>query len=383
MSQANQPARAEAQPRAEKLSDAKTSLRVNELDLLRFIAAFMVVMFHYGFRGHAADGYSLLSLPTYATVSKYGYLGVELFFMISGFVILMTASSGSFKKFVISRIVRLYPAFWACCTITFIAILIVGDKRFTATFGQYLINLTMLNEFFGIRSIDGVYWSLAVEIHFYLLVALVLLAGQIRHALWFLVAWLAISILMDVLPKDINFMPRLRSMFIVDSAYYFIAGATCYLVRANGASILKSMVILLAWLMGTWTSIQSLAGLEAHYQTTINPLVVGLLIALFFVVVLLMSFRQTGFLAKRRWITLGALTYPLYLLHQNLGYLNFNYWYGSVNEYILLWSTIVGMLAMAFFVHLQVEARWSAPLKTFLDKLSQKLAKYEPQPAQP
>ena len=142
MSQANQPTRDEVQPRAEKVSNAKTSLRVNELDLLRFIAAFMVVMFHYGFRGHAADGYSLLSLPTYATVSKYGYLGVELFFMISGFVILMTASSGSLKKFVISRIVRLYPAFWACCTITFIAILIVGDKRFTATFGQYLINLT-------------------------------------------------------------------------------------------------------------------------------------------------------------------------------------------------------------------------------------------------
>lgn len=383
MSQANQSAQGEARPKAEQGLGAKTSLRVNELDLLRFIAALMVVMFHYGFRGYAADGYSLLPLPAYAPVSKYGYLGVELFFMISGFVILMTASSGSLKKFVISRVVRLYPAFWACCTITFVAIFIFGDSRFTATFSQYLINLTMLNEFVGVRSIDGVYWSLAVEIHFYFFVVLVLLAGQIRHALWFLIAWLVISIALDVLPKEMFLMSRLRSMFIVDSAYYFIAGATCYLVRANGVSILKGLVILVTWLMATWTSIQALGGLEARYQTTINPLIVGLLIALFFAVVVLMSFKLTGFLAKKQWITLGALTYPLYLLHQNLGYLNFNYWYGSVNEHILLWGTIAGILVLAYFVHEQVEARGGAQLKAFLDRLIEKLAKSEPQAAQP
>ncbi|EAQ8060912.1 acyltransferase, partial [Salmonella enterica] len=84
--------------------------RINEIDLLRFVAAMAVVFFHYAFRGYAADGMSIMPYPSLAPVSKYGFLGVQLFFMISGFVILMSASHGSIQNFTISRMVRLYPA---------------------------------------------------------------------------------------------------------------------------------------------------------------------------------------------------------------------------------------------------------------------------------
>ena len=71
--------------------------RVNEIDLLRFVAALAVVFFHYAFRGYAADDRSIMPYPLLAPIAKYGYLGVELFFLISGFVILMTASRGSLR----------------------------------------------------------------------------------------------------------------------------------------------------------------------------------------------------------------------------------------------------------------------------------------------
>ena len=125
-----------------------------------------------------------------APVAKYGYLGVELFFMISGFVILMTAANGSLKGFLISRFVRLYPAFWACCTLTFVTILALGAPRYEASLAQYLINMTMTSAFVGVAEIDGSYWSLFVEMKFYGLVALVLLLGQIRHSQLLLVLWL-------------------------------------------------------------------------------------------------------------------------------------------------------------------------------------------------
>src|SRR5215471_2445277 len=118
--------------------------RVNEIDLLRFLAALSVVMFHYAFRGYAADSVSAMPYPLLAPFAKYGGLGVHLFFMISGFVILMTAAGGTLKTFVTSRIVRLYPAFWICCTITFVAVLAIGAPRFFASPGQYLVNMTML-----------------------------------------------------------------------------------------------------------------------------------------------------------------------------------------------------------------------------------------------
>ena len=133
-----------------------TKTRVNEIDLLRFVAALSVVFFHYAFRGYAGDAKTVMPYPMLATAGKYGYLGVDLFFMISGFVILMTASNGSFKDFAVSRAARLYPAFWACCTVTFGAILAIGGVRYHATFSQYLVNMTMLSEFFHVPYIDGV-----------------------------------------------------------------------------------------------------------------------------------------------------------------------------------------------------------------------------------
>lgn len=93
--------------------------RIPELDLLRFLAAIAVVFFHYAFRGYAGDDLTTMHYPALEPVAQYGFLGVHLFFMISGFVILMTAGDGSVKRFIASRASRLLPAFWVCCTITF------------------------------------------------------------------------------------------------------------------------------------------------------------------------------------------------------------------------------------------------------------------------
>ena len=105
--------------------------RVNEIDLMRFFAAMSVVLFHYAFRGYAANGYSPMPYPLLASFAKYGFLGVE--------------------------------------------------ERFHASVSQYLVNMTLLSEFVRVPAIDGVYWSLFVELKFYALVAIVLAAGRIHH----------------------------------------------------------------------------------------------------------------------------------------------------------------------------------------------------------
>src|SRR3954467_13086305 len=80
--------------------------RIPELDLLRFTAAAGVVLFH------ATDWPAHATALTHA--STFGFMGVPLFFMISGFVILMTAQNRSGIEFVNSRIARLYPSYWIC-----------------------------------------------------------------------------------------------------------------------------------------------------------------------------------------------------------------------------------------------------------------------------
>lgn len=142
----------------------KNSSRLNELDALRGIAALLVVAFHFTMgRPEAAYGF------------KYGICGVDLFFVISGFVIFMSLTRvKTGADFIISRASRLYPAYWAAVSFTFM--LIVG--RSLVLDGQigkigllnYLANLTMFQFFVLIPDLDGPYWSLTIELMFYVAV---------------------------------------------------------------------------------------------------------------------------------------------------------------------------------------------------------------------
>lgn len=348
----------------------RSGQRVNEIDLLRFVAALLVVVFHYAFRGYAADGLTALPYPELASAAKYGYLDVQLFFLISGFVILMTASSGSLQKFVVSRIVRLYPAFWVCCTITFLLIAVIGGERFFATVSQYLINMTMLNAFISVPSIDGVYWSLAVELKFYTMVGLLLLVGQIHRAQWFLIFWLAVTMLLEVFPVD-----RLRSALIIDYAPFFIAGATSFLMYSKGVSVLRVGVIIVAWIDAVRRSLLSISGMESYYRADFDPYVIAITVSVFFAIMFLVGLKRTGLLGKRGWVTIGALTYPLYLIHQYAGYMIFNLAYPSVNRHLLLWGTVVLMLLLAYAVNRMVEQKYSRDFKRGLESVFAMLRK--------
>ena len=65
--------------------------RISEIDLLRFLAAVAVMLMHYFLRGFAAnDNFSPIHFPEFGALTRYNYLAVNLFFMISGFMILMS-----------------------------------------------------------------------------------------------------------------------------------------------------------------------------------------------------------------------------------------------------------------------------------------------------
>lgn len=342
-----------------------TNTRVNEIDLLRFLAALAVVFFHYAFRGYAADSMSVMPYPLLASVFKYGYLGVELFFMISGFVILMTAANGSLRGFVTSRIVRLYPAFWACCTITFAVTIAIGAPRYAASIGQYLINMTMLNGFVDVPSIDSAYWSLLVELRFYILVALILVIGRIHQAQGFLILWLLATIALEIYP-----IGKLRDLLITDYSPFFIAGATYFLIWTKGLSLTRSAMIVISWGLALVESVHILRKLENHYNTSMSIYVVTGIVSAFFAVMMLISLKRTGVIGRSDWRLVGALTYPLYLLHQHIGFMVFNAAYPAVNMHLLFWGTLASALVSAYIVHIFIEKRLSSPLKNAVNAIA-------------
>ena len=173
--------------------DMSATPRFHQIDFLRGLACLAVIAFHFLHRGQAGGW---LTEPTWQwlqPLAALGHLGVHLFFIISGFVILMTARGATVRSFVASRVSRLYPAFWVGVLLTWLVAWATHSERFAVTPGQALVNLTMVPQWVQIEFVDGAYWSLAVELQFYLMVIALLYFGQMRRVETWMAVWLVIA----------------------------------------------------------------------------------------------------------------------------------------------------------------------------------------------
>jgi peptidoglycan/LPS O-acetylase OafA/YrhL len=333
--------------------------RAGELDLLRLFAALSVVLFHYTFSGFAADDMSTLAFPAIAPVAQYGYLGVHLFFMISGFVILMSASEGNIARFIAARAGRLYPAFWACCSISYLASLAIGGARFHGNFMQYLANMGLISGFVGIPAIDGAYWSLFVEIKLYALVVLAMLTRQYKRVDLLLLGWfIAVAYLQLHSDTSVNQM-LLASPF-------FISGALYYQIWTRGVSVVRLTGAIGCWALAALYAAQTSISMDRYYHAAFSPLVIAIIFAAFHLVLFLVATRRTGLIARGNWMLAGAITYPLYLIHQNLGFMIFNLASGFLNPYAILVMTIAFMGAIALLINRLVERPLMAILRRYI-----------------
>jgi peptidoglycan/LPS O-acetylase OafA/YrhL len=151
------------------------------LDVIRFCAALMVTLFHLSYWSWApAESLTksvsggLVQFPSLAGVTWLGWVGVEIFFVISGFVISYSAAGTTPFAFLRSRILRLYPSAWICATATLATVLLLG-RADSDTVSEYAGAMSL-----WIQGpwIDGVYWTLGIEITFYALIFVVLCLGR-------------------------------------------------------------------------------------------------------------------------------------------------------------------------------------------------------------
>ena len=354
------------------IESAPHSNRQPALDWLRGVAALAVVMFHYFYKGPKEGWVQGNTHPILETVSSYGYLGVHFFFMISGYVIMMTAQNSSLRRFVASRVSRLAPALWVCMSITVAIELLVPSSPFKPeSWVQYLANLTLVPKVFGQEPIDGAYWSLAVEINFYAWVALVIAVGQLKRIETFLLFWLGLSF--------VNFLRPMYPVELYTSAHWaplFSAGAFFFLVHQSGWTARRRMGMLAAFLLAclyAWREVgrvDDVAELMSLGKQPHHLIVMGIMVSYFllFWAVAAGRFR----LENSRWSDLsGRLTYPLYLLHQNAGYAIFGALMASgvvAQAGMTLVSLGVAGLALlvAWLVNVHVEQRFGSVLRRWI-----------------
>lgn len=335
-----------------------SSSRLASLDLLRLVAALAVVSFHYLFRGPIAGDVDA-HYPAAAPFAIYGYLGVSLFFLISGFVITWSAEGRTWREFTAARFARLYPGFLVCMTVTFVVLSIAGDRRFPTNVSTYVANLFMFARAFGRPSMDGVYWSIMLEIIFYGWIAMLILAGAFRHWKLTIVAiWLAISAGNELFLGN----EAIRILFITTYAPFFAFGILAQQVVAKGRSPAAITLLAAAFLLSCQTIRFDQGWMQEHYGASISyPALVaanGVVFGVFIGAILIRSMVP----ASRTVLMLGGLTYPLYLLHQYIGYISLNALSPSLGKDAALLVVLLATLLASFLIWRFIETPIRKPL---------------------
>lgn len=329
--------------------------RLYVLDLLRFLAAFAVLGLHYIPNHPEIWDDNLGQFGVAPSVFRYGWLGVEAFFVISGFVICMSGWGRTVPQFFTSRVTRLMPAYMVAVLITATVLTLIPEGRERPHLTHTLMNLTMLEHFMNVPFTDGVYWTLFVELKFYLLFLIVVRFGATyKRVVLFCTLW-TVAALFGMYREE----PLVTAIFEPRAASLFIAGTTLYLMYRFGPN-------LLLWCMlGVNIAIElSNLTVRAEIKTGFAryPVAVALMFA-FFALMIAISLGWFNWVRWRGLVTIGALTYPLYLLHHQIGLIAIQKLHGKLPPVVLFATVAAGALLLAYAVHRLVERPVSKYLK--------------------
>ncbi|MFE2286863.1 acyltransferase family protein [Streptomyces sp. NPDC059443] len=340
--------------------------RLRALDGLRLLAALMVCGYHYGGRsGEVAKSWGASPnklFPSASTWLAYGPLGVQIFFIISGFVICMSAQGRTVREFAASRAARLYPAYWVA-----IALVTVAVERVSPS--DLLLNLTMLQQPLGADRVLGVCWTLWVELRFYVLFALcvILPGGGRRRTLLFCGVWTIAAVLANVAdPMGKGFLSQ---ALMPQYAPFFIGGIGLYLVHRDHRDKLAWAAAVTGWLIGQHYAVAGLWHAPNPKAFSYrSSLVIIAIVTAGFAVVALVALGKLGW-ARWKWLTVaGALTYPFYLVHEHLGFVVIKALHrtAGIPAPATFALTVVFMLGLAWAIHRLVERPFGPKLRRAL-----------------
>ena len=274
--------------------------RAGYIDSLRAIAIIFVVLFHYTY--HYESEYLLRSDQWKFELARYGWSGVDIFFIVSGYCIGMTIiKTQNFIEFVVRRVARLYPGYLICGLLTLIFYSYFDLPGREVDWFTGFMNLIFANFIPGMnfKYIDGIYWALMVEIKFYLFFGLIFFfLNSLKKSIniWFIFCVLGniISIF------DKNSLIFITSIF--PHANLFLIGLLIF--HFDKVSLINKSIIFLFVIISLLTN-ERYTGFELYF-------------------VLLLSFVSLFLLKKidlniKILSSLGLISYTWYLTHNAIG----------------------------------------------------------------
>lgn len=298
------------------MQTTKVVTRISYLDGLRGLAILMVILYHAFISWPGSYPYG----NAYANniVLKNLWLGVELFFLISGYVILMTLEKCSnFSNFMFRRWLRLFPAMLVCTIIIYLsAPLFVYRPLGVPNLHELISGLTFVQPegwqvIFGGQQgvLERSFWSLFVEVKFYIIAGLLYFGFGTRKMLigvfcLFLLVLISDQIGLSFPPiRSVKSFQLFNLLMINTSAKYFgwfVSGSLFYLYTKER----KLKLLIEALLTGC-------------VSTLIFGGIAPILIVLIFATVIV-SDKAKAILSSKLLLFFGFISYPLYLIHDQM-----------------------------------------------------------------
>ena len=288
--------------------------RFGELDAFRGIAAAWVVLFHFVMRYQHADMPYVVQVPwvhaldaaVRAWLPSFGIMPVALFFIISGFVMTWTLERcRNWQEFAVSRAARLYPVYWAAIAAIVVTGMVVPLPGQHVTLTQGLVNLTMIQEVVGVGHVSGVFWSLTIELIFYIGMACLLRLGLLGHLHAICAVWALASIGNHLLARGgIDVFWTVQKYGLLVYGHFLIAGVMFYQLWQGRRPRVSAGIIAMCLVS---VILANTPATSAVY-------------AVFFAMVWLAIRGDLGFLVNRPLLWLGSVSYALYVAHEGLGF---------------------------------------------------------------
>jgi peptidoglycan/LPS O-acetylase OafA/YrhL len=361
--------------------------RLGMLDALRFVAALAVVGVHFTSQQNPGWGGPVpTAVEPVGRWTMYGALGVPLFFVISGFVLLMTAWGRDIPTFVASRVARLFPAYWVAVSFSAVLLLLVwpGNLEFfhrAISKTDAAVNLTMVQSALGVTDLDGPYWTLIYEAKFYLLIAIFMAFGITRRrVLTFAMMWPVVGMVAANTGQGF-----LSAMLIPDFAPFFAGGMLLYLIYRDGHDLGTWLLVAFQVVIGVNLGVKHYITLgDSTPGTPTQGMLAVILVGCFAAVAAVTLTPLTRW--NKGWMTaLGALTYPLYLIHENLGWFVIHELRDKLSPWTVVAVALVIVVTAAWLMHRFVEKPMSGRLRAatlrMLHKTTRESSKPETQPA--
>lgn len=291
--------------------------RIKFLDGLRGLAILAVIFFHAFSRWNEIEPFkhSKLILGLF----EYGWLGVQLFFAISGYVIYRSVlSQKNLLMFTISRYLRLAPSMFIASILIFASSFLIPERPEGAVkLIDFIPSISFINPEIisqvtnlDVDDLEGVFWSLYIEVKFYLIVGIVFFIFKDKnliciHLLFFF--WLILGFTKIFITDYVLIYKIFYIMGDADIKYlgWFLIGVCAYKFDKD-RSIFKGILLLVVSLSAVLTT--SYINLEVIIASTIISL-------LFLIPIFFLKFRSI--FSNKFLLFFGFISYPLYLVHQN------------------------------------------------------------------